>query len=214
MKKFRVTLKTPSLVYFTMSHDQSLPLVQSLYGLRLYVFYTRQDDPKKNTAVKLHKLGKITLTTRLSAVPKNSVLLNPFCQKALSIEDLPLIQTKGLVAFDCSWAQAQQFFGRQEAGSSPRRPRWRFVHRILPYLIAANSINYGKPCKLSTAEALAAALYILGFKEAARFLLDGFKWGESFFQLNGALLEAYSAASSSKEIVAIQNAYLENLYQK
>jgi len=197
-----------------MTYDSPPPSIESQYGIRLYVFYTKQDDPKKNTALKLHRLKKIRLTTRLGNVPKNSVLLNPFSQKALSIEDLPVIQTKGLVAFDCSWAQAQQFFGQKEGqhDSLKKRPRWRFVNRILPYLVAANSINYGKPCKLSTAEALAAALYILGFKDAARFLLDGFKWGEAFFELNGTLLDAYSEATSSAEIVAIQNDYLATLY--
>ncbi|MBN1328649.1 MAG: DUF367 family protein [Candidatus Heimdallarchaeota archaeon] len=185
-------------------------------GVRLLIFSTKQDDPKKCTAIKLAKLGKATLVYHLSDLPKNSVLLNPFCTQALSVEDLPAILTKGLVGLDCSWAKAKEVFGIEEQHEQTVRKKggWRFINRILPYLLAANSINYGKPCLLSTAEALAASLYIIGFKQDAMKLLDGFKWGESFFTLNFELLEAYSEAKSSSEVVEIQNDYLNSLYNK
>ena len=75
-------------------------------------------------------------------------------------------------------------------------------------MIATNPVNYGKPCILSTVEAISATLYITRFKDEARELLDGFKWGHTFLELNHDLLEAYSEADTSAEVVKVQNEVL------
>jgi pre-rRNA-processing protein TSR3 len=73
----------------------------------------------------------------------------------------------------------------------------------LPVLLAGNPTNYAKATKLSTAEALAAALYIAGFKDESRQLLSIFSWGHTFFELNNMLREAYAATKDSSEVVAV-----------
>jgi pre-rRNA-processing protein TSR3 len=76
--------------------------------------------------------------------------------------------------------------------------------RCLPILIAGNPTNFAKATKLSTAEAIAGALYIAGFKDEAERVLSIFTWGHTFFELNANLLESYAAAKDSADIVRIQ----------
>ena len=59
-------------------------------------------------------------------------------------------------------------------------------------LLAGNPTNYGIRGRLSTAEALAAALLITGFEREAQSLLAVFNWGNTFLTLNKEPLETYS----------------------
>ena len=76
--------------------------------------------------------------------------------------------------------------------------------RCLPILIAGNPVNYGKLTKLTTVEAIAAALYIAGFKKEAEDVLLIFPWGHTFFEVNQMLLDNYVTAKDSADIVEMQ----------
>ena len=104
---------------------------------------------------------------------------------------------RGLAALDCSWAHAEEVFGHL-----------RLKARALPFLVAANPVNFGKPFKLSTVEAFAAALVILGEGPQAEEILAKFSWGHTFQELNQEPLAEYAAAKDSTEVVAIQAEYL------
>ena len=131
-------------------------------------------------------------------LPKRGIILEPLCGKVLGPEDREMFENNGaLVGLDCSWAQIE------ESVEHVMR-RTRLKPRTLPLLLAANPVNWGKPGKLSTVEALAASLYLLGRVEQARNLLSKFRWGERFLELNQEPLDAYSNAKSSAELVALQ----------
>lgn len=127
-------------------------------------------------------------------IPRGSVVLNPVSEIAFSPSDKEIVLKSGLVALDCSWKQAEDVFRRSRGKNQ----------RSLPYLIAANPINTYKPIKLSTAEAIAAAFYILGDIDAAEDILSVFKWGQSFITLNREWLDSYASCKNSSEIVEVQ----------
>lgn len=65
------------------------------------------------------------------------------------------------------------------------------THRLLPYLIAGNSVNYGRPRHLNCAEAIIAGLWILGHKDAALDIADKFSYRNNFVALNEEFLNKY-----------------------
>jgi pre-rRNA-processing protein TSR3 len=81
--------------------------------------------------------------------------------------------------------------------------------RALPYLLAANPVNWGRPMQLNSAEAVVAALMILGEKEQADEFAKRFGWGDEFMRINGNMLADYSDANDSTGVVRIQNEYIE-----
>ncbi|MCW3999455.1 MAG: DUF367 family protein [Candidatus Bathyarchaeota archaeon] len=162
--------------------------------VRLTIYHAAQDDPKKNTALRLKRRGLARIVTSVRFLPKRAIVLNPFSQIAFSPSDHDRLEQFGLAALDCSWEHAQKVMGEHVRGTS----------RCLPVLIAGNPVNYGKLTKLSTAEAIAAALYVGGFQEEAHAVLDIFPWGHTFFELNQMLLDSYITAKDSAEIVEMQ----------
>jgi len=127
-------------------------------------------------------------------LPKRAVVLNPFSEIAFSPADRKRIEDFGLVGLDCSWEHAEKVLLKHVRGTS----------RCLPILIAGNPVNFGKPTKLTTVEALVAALYIAGFKEEAARLLSVFKWGHTFIEINQERLESYAKAKDSTAVVELQ----------
>ncbi len=162
---------------------------------RIYIVYFREDDPRKNTALKIARKGYGVIVKR---PPPGTIVLDPYAEELLGPWDRNVILSKGLTVVDASWKRL----------TPTRFKRIRGRHRRLPYLVAANPINYGKPFMLSSIEAVAAALYITGFLETVEKLVGLYKWMNTFIQLNREPLEDYRHAGGVEEYTEIIKSYL------
>ena len=81
----------------------------------------------------------------------------------------------------------------------------------MPYLVAANATNYGRPWRLNCAEALAAAFFICGHQDWAHEVLKHFSYGEPFLQINAQLLKRYAACEDEAEIKKAEEAWLAKI---
>jgi len=143
---------------------------------------------------KLARRGLVSIVSSIAKIPRSTLLLDPTAERAVSPADRDL---PSITALDCSW----------EVLDTGAVASWR-NRRALPYLVAANPVNFGRPLRLTSVEAMAATLYILGEKEQAREILAPFGWGLRFLEVNADPLEDYAGAKDSAEVVALQALYM------
>ncbi|MEM2102958.1 MAG: DUF367 family protein [Candidatus Bathyarchaeia archaeon] len=164
--------------------------------IRIVVYHARQCDPKKCSTLKLKRFSLAEVVFKTRFLPHDAIVLDALAEKAFSPADREQMERHGLAALDYSWEQGLRLH------VSPTNSR------CLPFLIAANPVNFGVPTKLSTVEALAAALFIAGFKEDSEKLLGVFKWGPEFIRLNLERLETYAKAKNSTEVLEMQRVFM------
>lgn len=169
-----------------------------LDGLRLRMWDFAQCDPKRCTGARLVKRGMFASMPLKQ--PFRGLVLSPQGSKSVSPADTEILEQYGISLIDCSWARLEEIPWKQMQSGH---------HRLLPFLVAANTVNYGRPSKLSCAEAAAATLYICGKFDAAVLLLEQFSWGMEFLRLNQEVLDIYASCADADEVVARQNEWLE-----
>ncbi|WVW80145.1 hypothetical protein I302_102120 [Kwoniella bestiolae CBS 10118] len=146
-------------------------------------------DPRRCSGKKLARHGLIN-AMRVGQRFRG-VVLTPKGKKPISPSDDEIVQMSGLAVVECSWARLDEVpFNKIK---SP-------YERLLPFLIASNPVNYGKPWRLNCVEALAAGFYITGHDDWAEILLSKFSWGHSFYKLNGHLIERYRTCHTAEDI--------------
>lgn len=152
-------------------------------------------DPRKCTIKRLERYGFVRVVPSFRQVPKGTLLLDPTAGVVISPADRRWVRT--ITALDCSW----EVLEREELSIFRGR-------RALPFLVAANPVNFGKPFVLSSVEALAAALIILGEQEQAELILSKVPFGIRFLEVNAEPLAEYAAAVDSAGVLAVQAEYL------
>jgi pre-rRNA-processing protein TSR3 len=129
-------------------------------------------------------------------------VLNPFSAEPVLKKDTEIADS--VCAIDCSWERADEVLKHQRLASHG-------IGRRLPAMLAANPTSYAKLGKLSSAEALAGALYILGEKALAAEMMEKFKWGHTFLELNSNLLDDYAKAETEEQVVQLEKEYFPQL---
>ncbi len=167
--------------------------------MKPFVYMLRQDDPFKCTAA---KLVKFRLAEHVRFIRGDTIVLNPYSKIPVLRRDAQIADS--VCAIDCSWERADDVLKHQ-------RRLARGIGRRLPALLAANPVNYAKIGKLSSAEALAGSLYILGEGAIAEEIMNKFKWGHTFLELNSELLKEYAQAENKDEISLIERQYFPHL---
>lgn len=153
-----------------------------------------QCDPKRCSGRRLARLN-LLVTFRLST-RFHGIVLTPAATAYLSPSDAGIMLDCGLAVVDCSWAQLSDV----PFNKLPSKGR----NRLLPFLVAANPVNYGKPWKLNCAEALIAGLEICGFANDAKRVAEAVSYGETFLEINRKRFERYRQCRGANDITLAQ----------
>jgi pre-rRNA-processing protein TSR3 len=170
-------------------------------ALRLLIVLAGEDHPKACTGRRLLRWKRALRVPREGASFPQPIVLDPYSPTPLSAADLKTAERGGVLAVDCSWNRLASRGAFPQAAVGARS---RGTHRRLPILIAANPQHYGRVAELNTVEALSAALSILGRVEEAEGLLDGFRGGTEFLEVNRKRLERYRLAASAAEVTTAE----------
>jgi pre-rRNA-processing protein TSR3 len=154
-------------------------------------------DPTRCSGRKLARQGVIRILKLKETCA--GVVLTPNATHIVSPADREFALKGGVGCVDCSWKELDKVPWTKMKMGAPR---------LLPFLVAANSVNYGRPMKLNCAEAVSAALFIMGFEAQARQTMSHFAYGPEFFEVNKDVLAGYQSCTSEAEVRIFQDAFL------
>lgn len=130
------------------------------------------------------------------------VVVSPKAKNLISPADRPILEQYGAAVVEASWKRIDEVPFTRIGGPN---------QRLLPYLIAANPTNYGRPWRLNCVEALAATFFICGHRDWAEDVLSTFSYGEAFIEINEAVLKRYAACKDEDEVKKAEEEWLAKI---
>jgi pre-rRNA-processing protein TSR3 len=138
----------------------------------LFMVDFEQCDSKKCTGKKMERF-KLLSSIRDRKKKFRGIVLSAFGKKFVSRNDLECAEKYGICVIDCSWNRIEE------------TKEFRYKHeRKLPFVVAGNPVNFGKPYQLSCVEALATALCAMDYVPQAKFIMSKFGWSDGFWKQN------------------------------
>jgi pre-rRNA-processing protein TSR3 len=187
------------------SMSQQQPNPNNTIALKLWDF--AQCDPKRCTGLKLCSRGLCQKMNLRNQRHTSALTLSATAKLYVSPSDRRIVAAHGIALIDCSWDRLEEV--RKIFPDHPNQSNSR--SRKLPFLVAVNPVNYGKPYQLSCAEAAAACLLICGYDEDANRILNEFAWGKEFIKINSDVLDLYrNQCETSDDIERAQDEWLQS----
>ncbi|KAK1063933.1 ribosome biogenesis protein tsr3 [Friedmanniomyces endolithicus] len=157
-------------------------------------------DAKRCSGKRLMRLG---LMRELHVGQKHpGVIISPKAKTIINPADRGVLEQYGAAVVEASWNRIEEVPWSRIGGPH---------QRLLPYLIAANPTNYGKPWRLNCVEALAACFFICGHREWAEEILSTFSYGRAFLDINEAVLKRYAACEDEEGVKKAEEVWLAKI---
>ena len=157
-------------------------------------------DAKRCSGKRLMRLG---LMRELHVGQKHpGVVISPKGKTLVSPVDKAILEQYGAAVVEASWKRIEEVPFNRIGGPNAR---------LLPYLIAANPTNYGRPWRLNCVEALAACFFICGHRDWAEEILSTFSYGQAFLDINETVLKRYAACKDEEEVKKAEEEWLAKI---
>ena len=157
-------------------------------------------DAKRCSGKRLMRLG---LMRELHVGQKHpGIVVSPKAKTLLSPADRPILEQYGAAVVEASWKRIEEVPFNRIGGPN---------QRLLPYLVAANPTNYGRPWRLNCVEALAACFSICGHGDWAEEVLSTFSYGEAFLEINEQVLKRYTACADEEGVKKAEEEWLAKI---